>query len=300
MSTRVTNQDIQAARSVDLVAFLQARGYELKIVGNQYCLAEHNSLFISGNMWNWFSQGKGGNSVDFLVHYEGMSFIDAVNELLGSKASQRSFSENHLAQSHSEPKEFTLPEPAGDNRRAFGYLCGKRGISRKVLNAAISNGSVYQNAKGGVTFVGFNPEGEAKYAMSRSTYDSGKYESAGSSKRYGFTIPCPGSESLTVFESAIDAMSHASLYPRLSTHRLSLGGVSALTLEEFLANHPEIKFININLDADERGIQATESLKKLLNDSFPGRYKVYVHQPLKGCKDWNEALVKRKREEKSR
>ena len=183
MSTRVTNQDIQAARSVDLVAFLQARGYELKIVGNQYCLAEHNSLFISGNMWNWFSQGKGGNSVDFLVHYEGMSFIDAVNELLGSKASQRSFSENQLAQSHSEPKEFTLPEPAGDNRRAFGYLCGKRGISRTVLNAAISNGSVYQNAKGGVTFVGFNPEGEAKYAMSRSTYDSGKYESAGSSKR---------------------------------------------------------------------------------------------------------------------
>lgn len=295
----ITKHDIQTARSVDLVAFLQERGYELKKIGDQYCLAEHDSLFIRGNMWNWFSQGLGGNSLDFLIKYEGMTFVDAVRELIGKGSSERSSPPafNRSSTAYPERTEFQLPDRADNNRRVYGYLCSKRKISRRVLDAAISSGSVYQNAKGGVTFVGFDSAGEAKYAMSRSTYDSGKYETAGSSKRYGFTIPCEGSDSLAVFESAIDAMSHATLYPHLRTHRLSLGGVSPMALEEFLANHPQIKYVNINLDNDERGLQAAESLKKLLTDRFPDRYKVYVHQPPSGSKDWNEALVTKRRRE---
>ena len=57
---------------MDLVSYLESRGYELMRQGNQYRLKEHDSLYVKGNQWYWHSQHKGGKTLDFLIDYEGM------------------------------------------------------------------------------------------------------------------------------------------------------------------------------------------------------------------------------------
>ena len=71
---RYTKEQIAEADSMDLVSYLESRGYELMRQGNQYRLKEHDSLYVKGNQWYWHSQHKGGKTLDFLMDYEGLSF----------------------------------------------------------------------------------------------------------------------------------------------------------------------------------------------------------------------------------
>lgn len=83
---RVTNEQIDRARAVNLVEYLQSHGYQLVKKGKEYCLKEHDSLCINpnNNCWRWHSQSVGGgNAIDFLRVYEGKDFISAVMELCG-------------------------------------------------------------------------------------------------------------------------------------------------------------------------------------------------------------------------
>lgn len=95
-----------------------------------------------------------------------------------------------------------------------------------------------------------------------------------------------------MFESAVDLLSHMTLcgYSRndYSTHRISLGGISPVALHQFLTDHPEVRYVNLALDADEQGREATKSISEFLGD----RYKVYDHPPING-KDYNEDLLYR-------
>ena len=51
---RYSEEQIKAADSIDLVSYLESRGYALKHEGNQVKLADHESLYIKGNQWYWF------------------------------------------------------------------------------------------------------------------------------------------------------------------------------------------------------------------------------------------------------
>ena len=62
---RYSEEQIAYANSIDLVSCLEARGYPLKREGSQMRLAEHDSLYIRGNQWYWFSQKKGGKTISF-------------------------------------------------------------------------------------------------------------------------------------------------------------------------------------------------------------------------------------------
>ena len=82
---RYTQEQIDAADSIDLVAYAQSRGYELEREGNQYKMKDHDSLYMKGNRWYWFSHQMGGRAISFLTQYEGMGFVDAMKTLLGEK-----------------------------------------------------------------------------------------------------------------------------------------------------------------------------------------------------------------------
>lgn len=75
---------VRKARQTDLVAYLMNRGEPLKRVGANYIHREHDSLYIKGNMFVWYSQDKKGNSIDFLMLYYGMSFKESVEALVGA------------------------------------------------------------------------------------------------------------------------------------------------------------------------------------------------------------------------
>ena len=139
-------------------------------------------------------------------------------------------------------------------------------------------------------FVGRDAGGAPRYAALRGTYTYGKQfkgESTGSDKRFGFCIePTEESNTVSVFEAAIDAMAEMTLAGNAADkYRLSLGGIYApeegrdihppAALEEFLHRHPQVNRIEFCLDNDPPGRAAAAALARLYGE----RYQVAVRLP---------------------
>ena len=74
--SRYSKEQIEQANNVDLVEYLQSHGYELTRESLQYKLAEHDSLYIRGNQWYWFSQGKGGKTLKVSIPARQVMIVD--------------------------------------------------------------------------------------------------------------------------------------------------------------------------------------------------------------------------------
>ncbi len=80
---------IMEAKRMDLLTYL--KNYEphelVRFAGNTYTTRTHDSLKISNGKWMWWSQGIGGKSaLDYLVKVKGLSFLEAVETIMGSIA----------------------------------------------------------------------------------------------------------------------------------------------------------------------------------------------------------------------
>ena len=88
-----SEQDRLMASKVDLVSFLQLRGDKLERVGKEYKLiytdacGKHDSITICGNRWYDHKNQVGGGPVKFLREHYGMSYQEAMLELLGGERS---------------------------------------------------------------------------------------------------------------------------------------------------------------------------------------------------------------------
>lgn len=108
---RVTNEQINIAKNVNLVEFLKQRGYSLDKKGKEFCLKEHDSLCINpnNNCWHWHSRNiGGGNAIDFLRTYENMDFVSAVQNLCGENI-QPIQATNSSAYTHSQSVKSNIP-----------------------------------------------------------------------------------------------------------------------------------------------------------------------------------------------
>ena len=79
---KYTEDQITRANEVNLVRFLSARGERFKKAGRDIVGKKHDSVTICDNKWYRHSQGKGGWPIDFMMEFYGLSFPDAVKELL--------------------------------------------------------------------------------------------------------------------------------------------------------------------------------------------------------------------------
>lgn len=75
-------EQLRAANSADLAAYLQSRGERLLPSGHSKRLASDRSVTIRGNEWYDHSSGEGGRAIDFVRRQYGLSFQEAVAELL--------------------------------------------------------------------------------------------------------------------------------------------------------------------------------------------------------------------------
>ncbi len=298
----VTNEQIAAARSVDLLSYLQANepGSIRKCGLNEYCLTEHDSLKISHGKWFWFSRGVGSNNaLDFLIQVRGMGFTDAVNALASNMAMPLlSFEPPHAAQS--VKKSFLLPLPNMNNHRAIAYLMG-RGINREIIGACLRAGTLYESRKHNCVFVGRDGGGHARFACERGTAGDYKKDVIGSDKCYSFAIPARDSPDLYVFESPIDLLSFATIWHTASpedwnsVHYLSLGGVAARALEQYLTDHPGVQNVALCLDNDAPGREATARIGAMLE----AKGRQVIDMPAPSGKDWSEHLQTSVREQQS-
>ena len=289
----VTKEQVAAARRMTAIEFLRRyRAADLvkSSAHGEFELKSHDSFKINGesSLWHWKSRGIGGKSaLDYLLHVEGCSFVEAVRLLCDE---QPVFTpQNHLEVEHRRPP-LELPPKSPTSTRVEAYLrC--RGISQAVIDHCLQTGILYESLPyHNCVFVGRDAGGTPRYAALRGTYTYGKQfkgESTGSDKRFGFCIePTAESSAAAVFEAAIDAMAEMSLAgDAADKYRLSLGGIYApeegrdihppAALEEFLAQHPRVDRIEFCLDNDPPGRAAAAALARLYGE----QYQVAVRLP---------------------
>lgn len=150
-----------------------------------------------------------------------------------------------------------------------------------------------------VVSTGKNAQGEISYAAFRiaSTNYRFRGEVAGSDKASGFLIESEGmNDCVYVFESFIDAMSHANLYnikygnkDAWKLHnRLALGGTADTALMELLKRKTNIRNICLCLDNDSAGRTAAKEIAgKLRSMGYVNIYERYSNE-----KDYNDELKK--------
>lgn len=289
----VTKEQVAAARRMTAIEFLRRyRADDLvkSSARGEFELKSHDSFKINGesSLWHWKSRGIGGKSaLDYLMHVEGCSFVEAVQLLCDE---QLVFTPKNHADVERKRPPFELPEKSPTTTRVEAYLrC--RGISQTVIDHCLQAGILYESLPyHNCVFVGKDADGTPRYAALRGTYTYGKQfkaESTGSDKRFGFCIaPTAESSALAVFEAAIDAMAEMSLAGDVADmYRLSLGGIYApeeghgihppAALEEFLRSHPQVNRIEFCLDNDPPGRTAAAALAQLYGE----RYQVAVRLP---------------------
>ena len=171
-------------------------------------------------------------------------------------------------------------------------------VSSKYVDKILlkDNTKIFKNNL--VVSTGKNTQGEISYAAFRiaSTNYRFRGEVAGSDKASGFLIESEGmNDCVYVFESFIDAMSHANLYnikygnkDAWKLHnRLALGGTADTALMELLKRKPNIRNICLCLDNDSAGRAASATIRqKLMSMGY-----MNVYERLSREKDYNEELM---------
>lgn len=168
-----TAEEKEQAASVDLEEFLRQRGEKLLLSGREKRLASDRSITIRGSEWYDHEEHEGGNAISFVRKHYGLSYPEAVEELLGRRRGQT----YPIAQrTKTLPKPFELPEANGDMHRVFAYLVKGRHIDRSVVTHFAQARLLYEDARyHNCVFVGREsgesrptPTSEAAIALARS------------------------------------------------------------------------------------------------------------------------------------
>jgi RecA-family ATPase len=195
------------------------------------------------------------------------------------------------------PKIMQLPVASENNSKAYTYLHEVRKIDSVILEHVFKSGLAYQDVFDNVVFLGYDENGTAKFAETRTTLENSFIKPkniTGSDKKYSFHLDCGESDTLYVFEAPIDLLSHCTLYLWKyglwdNVNRLSLSGAgSKNALDGYLARNTQIKKLVFALDNDEVGTRYAEKYYKYC---FALGYDCKVILPPNSdCKDWNEYL----------
>lgn len=304
-----TEEEIAIAKSVDLIGVANALGYTPKRIGSYYTLKEMDSIRIY-NHKTWYrwsrqyeSEGRDGTQIDFLMHFGGYDFAEAVEWLLDfagykklPEGTKKPLKNQAPKKVEKEKKAFVLPVPARNNTYLYSYLINERGISKETVDKFVDKGLIYESRDyHNIIFKGMDVNGQCKFASMRGVFDGQgkpfKCDVEGNDKNYGFNLRNPDSHEVVVFEGAIDLMSYADIHGDFESNMIALGMTADAPLETFLKENPQIGSIKFCLDNDEAGRKATEAL---LKKYYEQGYDVEDCPPPKTHKDYNEWLVEQR------
>ena len=293
-----SEQDRLMASKVDLVSFLQLRGEKLERVGKEYKLiytdacGKHDSITVCGNHWYDHKNQVGGGPVKFLREHYGMSYQEAMLELLGGERSTALEIISAREKNNVPPKkEFKLPDANDDMRRVFAYLTKQRFIAPDVISFFAHQHKIYEDRDHhNVVFVGTDENGVPKQASLRSTISFGnafRITVSGSDTKYSFSH-FGNSGKLFVFEAPIDMLSFITLYQKdWKQHSyIAMNGVYESAVLEALKRHSNLDKVVLCTDNDVGGIDAAERLRDILREN--GCENIF--RMTSQNKDWNEDL----------
>jgi hypothetical protein len=167
--------------------------------------------FTGMKFMNWDQSVGGGGAIDLAMHLNDLDFKSAVEWLW-----------NHFP--HPDHRELQLPcrpkltLPPPDPGKLPGvkrYLVHDRAIAVSLLQPLIESGRLYADDRGNAVFLLLGKENRPVGAELRGTTPARwRAMAPGSQKDLGyFSIPAPGTTTVVLCESAIDAISCFALHP---------------------------------------------------------------------------------------
>lgn len=260
-------------------------------------------IFHDGNNWYRFSDGKGGFPIDLVKDKLGCDNEQALDfiarNVVRGVSEQTHISYNRTPPQRELPKEktFEVPPHGIQPKRVMAYLIKTRGIDPEIVKAMIGRKMIAEDeVHHNCLFFGKDAEGNIKSCSMRGTTSiQFRGEVPGGDKKFTFEMRGKNNV-LRLFESPIDAMSHATFSKLLgrdwtADHRLSVNGSGTYDcIKRYLTEHPEITSVWFSYDNDEGGRKGTDSSIAKLKQDFPDRdLNIKVYLPRHG-KDWNEDL----------
>ncbi|MCL2189055.1 MAG: DUF3991 and toprim domain-containing protein [Defluviitaleaceae bacterium] len=301
-----TKEQIAQANSVNLIEYAMLNGYEL-VNSDSKSLHVKNSgglyLFKNSNRFYHHTTDKTGGPIDFLMTYEHMDFLQAVEHLINERPNIGEYKPPPI-KPKKERENMVLPDRAPNIKRIYWYLCNVRGIDPEIISKMVGEKKLYQQAdRGNCVFVGYDENKIPRYCAKRGTSTERPYKGDMDNSDKGYPFSMVGtSNRVYVMESPIDVMSHATLcklrgIDYTQDHRISLGCLSARALEWYLTQHPEIQQIIFAFDNDIDGKapdgspcnHGQKAAVKFADEYAERGYDTAIQTPV--TKDFNEDLV---------
>lgn len=214
------------AKERSIVEVAESLGMELVKSGAEYRWKEHDSMVITPrtNLWHWFSQDKGGDTIELVRTINNISFNQAIDYLNDGEYSEGTLQHNDAPQAF---KNYLAPyeQPFVEGR---SYLKEVRGLSDETIDFFLDQNVITQaNAKIGDTIepvivfktidhkggmIGGNLQGIVE---NRERYDKHGYFKGimrNSNGNNGLSVDIGSPERLVFAESPIDLMSYYELH----------------------------------------------------------------------------------------
>jgi hypothetical protein len=173
------------------------------------------------------------------------------------------------------------------------YLENERAIPAALLQSARFAGRVRIDARGNAIFPHFDREGLCGFEIKNRGFTG---FAPGGSKGLWLSREKPDDQRLVFCESAIDALSHAVLFPDERTRYASIGGQLSTAQHELLRVAAFGMSVNAKIvaatDADAPGGKLADIIRKAVGLTGRDDLIFVLHQP-DGFKDWNDQLTNR-------
>lgn len=284
---RFSDEQLQRASGIDIVAMLQGQGEKLKKQGRVYRWLRYDSTVIDRNRWYRHSREIGGGPIQFMQHFYGMDFVDAVKYLLNGEEGAE------FVQASRTPKPklpFTPPKLSKNMHRTFAYLIKTRKIDADIVQHFVNEKKIFETEEyHNVAFCGYDEKGEMKQMHLRSTLPGNRFflDIDGSDKQYYFRHIGTNSD-VYVFEAPIDMLSYITMNKenwRESSY-VCLGGVAIDALKNVLNTNEQISKVYMCVDRDDAGDKTVKRIGDELNEMGYEWERILPEN-----KDWNEDLT---------
>ena len=284
---RFSDEQLQRASGIDIVAMLQGQGEKLKKQGRVYRWMRYDSTVIDRNRWYRHSREIGGGPIQFMQHFYGMDFVEAVKYLLDGEEG----AELVQASRTPEPKlPFTPPKLSKNMHRTFAYLIKTRKIDADIVQHFVNEKKILETeGYHNVAFCGYDEKGEMKQMHLRSTLPGNRFfmDIDGSDKQYYFRHIGTNSD-VYVFEAPIDMLSYITMNKEnwQESSYVCLGGVAIDALKNVLSTNEQISKVYMCVDRDDAGDKTVKRIGDELNEMGYEWERILPEN-----KDWNEDLT---------
>lgn len=284
---RFSDEQLQRASGIDIAAMLQGQGEKLKKQGRVYRWLRYDSTVIDRNRWYRHSREIGGGPIQFMQHFYGMDFVDAVKYLLDGEEG----AEFVQASRTPEPKlPFTPPKLSKNMHRTFAYLIKTRKIDADIVQHFVNEKKILETEEyHNTAFCGYDEKGEMKQMHLRSTLPGNRFfmDIDGSDKQYYFRHIGTNSD-VYVFEAPIDMLSYITMNKEnwQESSYVCLGGVAIDALKNVLSTNEQISKVYMCVDRDDAGDKTVKRIGDELNEMGYEWERILPEN-----KDWNEDLT---------